>query len=475
MSSLRKQYPELFLLLFIAALCLATVPAASAFTATLVSPANPGNPMSNGDVVSIQINGLAAGDVFTYRITSSNLDTVGNTATLSNVNMPFSFADGTSSTTLTTTGIVGSATLTVTRLSDSSQVILTASPITSASNIKQDTYDVSITGTKAGGSIGIDYQVSGTVAAPVNNPSTLSFSVTNVNSGDFKVEVLDGGTPRLSQTLTVGFPPTPTPTPGSSEGGGGGGAGPAPGPGPAPAPAPLLAPPGVSPTTTTIEVQDGKVAADYSLATDPAAGFSATLDISKGTTAVTATGQTVTEVSVTPLDPEAVDQAALVEAAAAQGGVYSFSGMSVECEPSGAQFTGGSVTISFSLTPEQWAAALDKVNGNTAGMTIGFYDATTKSWIDVPTTVDPVTHTVSAQVTHFSIFALYYIAPQETPTPQTYGQMMQATPAGTAAPGAAPAKTMLAPPSTTETPALPGIVVIGVVVFVGYCVVKKKR
>ncbi|MGB7787874.1 hypothetical protein [Methanoregula sp.] len=473
-----------FGIVLVTLLCLATIPAVSAFTATLVSPADTNTALHNGNTISIQISGLAVNDQFSYRITSTDLNTAGNSVSLNSVNMPFGFANGLASTSLATTGITGPATLTVTRDSDHSQLLLTGpSPITSASNIKKDTYDVSISGTKSGSTIGIDYQVSGPVSDAGTNPSTLSFTVPEVTSGHLAVQVMDGPNTVLSETFTIAAPPGPTPTPAPTQapsysGGGGGGTGGATGGLLAPQGGQsLLAPPGISATSVTIQHDTGgKVLNDYSVQTDPAAGFSSSVDITTGTTVLTSAGQPVDTVSVTPLDPTAVPAAA-----ATQGGVFSFSGLSVECEPSGAQFTGGSATISFSLTPQQWADALTKVNGDTAAMTIQFYDTSAKTWIGIPTTVDPVTHAVTAHVTHFSTYALFYTITSESASasPQvTASQNTPSAPAGSSVTPASvvtPVNTLNAPPVPTRSPGLPGFVVIAVVGFVGYCVSRKKQ
>lgn len=259
-------------------------------------------------------------------------------------------------------------------------------------------------------------------------------------------------------------------TPGDSGGGSGSEAAAAPA---APAaPQVQLAPPGISATSVTLlHNEEGKVLAEYSLETDPAAGFASTFAIGLGTKVVSAAGKPVGSISVTPLDPANVP-----DVAAAQSGVFSFSGLSVECEPSGTQFTSGTATISFSMTPAQWADALGKVNGNTAAMSIQFYDTAAKSWVDVPTTVDSVTHTVSAKVTHFSTYALFYKTIKEA-TPQNIGSMATPTPVATTTSGAAPvpAKTMQAPPSTTKSPGFSGIAVISVVGFIALYAMRKKQ
>lgn len=475
MTKIIKWNRMFYSILFVVIILIAATPAVSAYTADLVSPAS-GTVLHSGDVISVQIAGLAVDDVFNYRISSSDLKTQVSSVT-STINMPFGFKDGTSSTSLTTTGVTNVRT-TITRSSDGTDLIMVGSPSTSAKNIVKDTYTVLIAGTNMETNIGIDYSVQGTVSAPVTNPYILSFALPNVDSGTLIINI-PGSTPSFSRTFTITtISPIPTYDP---TGGGGGPSGPSGPSGPAAPAAPQaqLAPPGVSATSVTVQHNEqGQTLAAYNIQTDPAAGFTSAVDISLGTTVLSATGQPVSEISVTPLDPAIVPDVTVT-----QGGVFSFSGLAVECQPTGAQFKGGSVILSFSLTPAQWAEALGKVNGNTAGMTIQSYDVLTKSWVSVPTTVDPVTHTVSAQVTHFSTYALLYkVAKDASTAPQTYGSMI--TPAVTttgAAPVPAktmqtvPAKTMQAPPSTTKSPGFSGIAVIGVVGFVGLYALRKKQ
>lgn len=481
MTKIRKRKFAITCTALFAILCLATIPAVSAFTATQTAPVS--TQLNSGGTISIQISGLTTGNQFTYKLTSSDMQTSGNTVTLSSVNMPFAFASGTSTTTLTTTGLTASgATLTVRRLSDGTEQVLSGTTITSAKNIAKDNYAISITGTKTGTEMGIDYTVAGTVSDAGTNPSTLSLTLANVNSGHLTVQVLEGSTSRYLQTFTITTAsPTPIPDP-NDNGGGGGGSGGSGGTGPAaPAgskPESPLAPAGISGTSATLQHnEEGKVLADYVIETDPAAGFSSTLDINAGTAVVSGTGQPVGEVSITPLDPVAVPEIA----AASQGGVFSFSGLSVQCEPSGTQFVGGTATVSFTLTPTQWAEALGKVNGNTAAMTIQTYDPVSQSWVEVPTVVDPVTHTISTQVSHFSTYAVFYKTIQDSSAKQqTFADLAQSpTPAAATPATRTPVDTKdtatATSPTTTKSPGLPGIMVICVVGIVGYLIVRKKQ
>jgi hypothetical protein len=470
MKMMKKREPGYLCILLLVIISLAMISAVSAFTATLASPADPATVLHSGDAIDIQIAGIAINNQLIYKITSSDLQTSGNSVSLSDVNMPFATKSGFTTTKLTTTGIAPHGTITMGRISGSSVTLTstTTAPDTEYvvynGNIPIGRYSISASGTKTGTYIGIDYNVNATISDPGSGSGLLSLTLKNINTGHLTIDVIDGTT---GSSVLVGGPKifTITVPEGPADTGHDAAPGPAAGPPAAAAPPALLAPTGISPTTVTIQHNpEGKVLADYVIETDPAAGFSSAVNIGIGTTVRSSSGQPVAEISVTPLNPTTVS-------AVAQSGVFTFSGLSVECEPSGAQFSGGSATISFTLTPAQWADAISKVNGNTAAMTIQTYDPATKSWAEITTTVNPVTHTVSAQVTHFSTYALFYKLMTET------ASVSQPAAAATtaSAPVVTPATTMLAPISTTKTPGLPGIVVIGVVGLVGFFIMRKKQ
>ncbi len=476
MGEIRKIDRILFGALIVAGILLAAIPAVSAYAVTTVT--DPATSLHSGETITVTLTGLGVGNSFKYRLFSNDLDTPGDSVITNSVTLPFGFNPN-PATSLSTTGYnLPANPLTISYNSGAAYtpgIAAGTNPILLNNNIKAGTYDISLTGTKIPGAVTtIDYSVDGTIATVPAGDQTLSFALKNANAGHITIEI-PNAVPAYSQQYTITLPQTPTPGPTPDAGDSSGPSGPAAPEAPVGAPPALLAPPGVSPTTVTVQHnQEGQVLADYQIETDPSAGFSSSVGISTGTTVVSSTGQPVSEISVTPLDP-----AVVTDVAAAQGGVFSFSGLSIECGPSGTQFSGGAATISFSLTPAQWADALGTVNGNTQAMSIQFYDPAAKSWVEVPTVVDPVTHTVSAQVTHFSMYALFYksLAEGVSTSPQTYGSLMSPTPTSTmpGTPVTTPDKSMLAPPSTTETPGLPGIAVIGVVGLVGLFIARKKQ
>ncbi|MFA4878428.1 MAG: hypothetical protein WC586_13585 [Methanoregula sp.] len=184
----------------------------------------------------------------------------------------------------------------------------------------------------------------------------------------------------------------------------------------------------------------------------------------------------------------AADQIPFNRSAAKVGDAF-YSGSTIVTTPAGATFS-KPVTVSFTLTPDQWKQALEVTNGNAASIVIASFNSSTQSWVrESQTTLTTGTdgsHVVSGTTTHTGIFSVFYIveplsgASSASPTPQTFGQM--ATPAGggvqTPAAAATPVGTPVkAPVSTkpTQSPMLPGIAVIGLVGLVGYLIVRKKE
>ncbi len=83
------------------------------------------------------------------------------------------------------------------------------------------------------------------------------------------------------------------------------------------------------------------------------------------------------------------------------GAAYAFDGSVYDCSPDGATFS-PAIELSFALTDEAWNAMI-------AGGQVPFvawYDTAAEAWEDVPTTVDAGAKTVTAEITHFSTYAL---------------------------------------------------------------------
>jgi hypothetical protein len=460
---MQNRKKSLFLaVIAIVILLLAGIPVASAFTATLISPTDINN-VYPGDTVNIKIEGLAIGNTFKTQMISTDLVTSGGTVTFSNFVMPFSLTSGTATVNLTTTtASAGKTTLTVTEGSTPYSKDSTVDSITSINTIRDitaRTYDITISNTvvSSGSTVGINYAANGSVAAGPPSPAYLNFTITGVNTGHLQILVNDGSSNVMDHTLTIVARPV-------DDGGGGGGDDTPPGyiAPITPQAAALTGGPVIKTNEITFQQnEEGRVLAIYNLESDPAAGFSSKVIVTTGTKILSGTGEIVTGISVTPIDVAAVPSS--------EGGVYSFSGFSLECKPSGTTFS-QPVTLVFSLTPAQWAEALSKAGGDPNAMTIQFYDAAAGIWIAVPTTVDSITHQVSASITHFSIYALFFknsnivaASPETSITPSTtYAVPVANTPVGTPI------------PNPTKSPMVPGILIIGVIGLVGYFIAHKK-
>ena len=89
------------------------------------------------------------------------------------------------------------------------------------------------------------------------------------------------------------------------------------------------------------------------------------------------------------------------------GAMYAFTGYAYDIEPAGATFD-PFVTLQFTIPEQDWASMSSK------NLSIKWFNPATSSWVDVPTTVDPATRTVSAQITHGGIYGLFTIIPPTT-------------------------------------------------------------
>ena len=245
----------------------------------------------------------------------------------------------------------------------------------------------------------------------------------------------------------------PAPGPGPAGGGGGGGGG------------------GAyrgqfSPKTATmLESDEGKALDTYTIITGPQATFTVPL----GTTVLGKDGKPLSTVTVQTTKPADVP-------AVPAGASYSFGGSAVTCSPDGATFS-PPASLKFFLTNEEWDTLLAKANGRVGYLTVMFYDTKTGDWASVPTTVDPVAHTVTGSVSHFSTYGLFIDTSAVTPV------VIEATPTitkvPTTAPAVAPVKTTAAPPAPAGE--IPWTMIIGVIVLiviiagVGYYFITKKQ
>jgi len=114
-------------------------------------------------------------------------------------------------------------------------------------------------------------------------------------------------------------------------------------------------------------------------------------------------GITALDGSGNPLGEVAVARAASVPAAPPGATVL----IALECGPAGATFNPAAV-LTYTLSAEEWAK-IDKG----ATPEVMWYNPGTGKWQDIPATVNPATRTVTAEVSHFSIYALVWTAPEK--------------------------------------------------------------
>ena len=118
--------------------------------------------------------------------------------------------------------------------------------------------------------------------------------------------------------------------------------------------------------------------------------------IREGTTALDRDGNPLGEVTSTKVAPADVP-------AAPPGTTVA---IALNCGPAGATFNPPAV-LTYTLSAEEWA----KIGEGTIPKVM-WYNPEAGEWKDIPATVDPATRTVTAEVSHFSIYALVWTAPE---------------------------------------------------------------
>ncbi|WAI00259.1 DUF3344 domain-containing protein [Methanogenium organophilum] len=165
----------------------------------------------------------------------------------------------------------------------------------------------------------------------------------------------------------------------------------------------------------------------------------ASLNIGINTYALDSSDNPLSEVTITP-------QADL--SGKSPGTTFSFTGKAYECTPSGAQFS-PAITMTFSFTEEEWNA----LSGKTPSL--WYFDKAGNKWEEIPVTINAAERTVTAQITHFSLFALFAsatkeISPESTKQPSDIPIPTQA-PVNTPEPSVTPGSETTQP-TPTATP-----------------------
>ena len=152
----------------------------------------------------------------------------------------------------------------------------------------------------------------------------------------------------------------------------------------------------------------GEVSESVTVGTGDGAG---SLTVAGGTRARDKDGNPLGEVTVARSDAAGIPQAPPGTAI----------GFALDCGPAGATFD-PPVTLTYALSVEEWA----KIGSATPK--VMWYNPGTGEWQEVPATVDAATRTVTAQVSHFSLFALTWAA--APPAEATTGTAPGETPSG---------------------------------------------
>jgi PGF-CTERM protein len=179
--------------------------------------------------------------------------------------------------------------------------------------------------------------------------------------------------------------------------------------GPTPVPTATLAPEGGGgnaqfdfvTTGTLLTSSEGKVLRKTTYTSEDGI---AQLSFARNIVALDDEGNPIDEISIIALNASDIPDVP-------EGAVFTFAGFAYECMPSGATFTPAAV-LTFTFTPEEWEAL------ESEDLTLQFYNEETGVWEEIPVTIDPETRTVTAEVSHFTVFALFAegAAPVETPT-----------------------------------------------------------
>ena len=277
----------------------------------------------------------------------------------------------------------------------------------------------------------------------------LVVSRTDGQSGETITFLINGRTARETATFT---PDSTTRLDLSVAGGstppsGNGGGGPS---GSSPAPVGTSAPsaPTVPVGRASLPLSEtGEVSESVTVGTADGAG---SLTVGKGTVARDKDGNPLGEVTIARADAAGLPPVP-------PGATIGFA---LDCGPAGATFD-PPATLTYTLSEEEWGRI-----GNSATLRVMWYNPGTGAWQEVPATVDPATRTVTAEVSHFSLFALTWAA--ASPAEATTG------PAGTA-PGDVPSGSEQ--PTGGETPwalIAAGVLVVAAVLATGWYLLKKR-
>jgi hypothetical protein len=122
------------------------------------------------------------------------------------------------------------------------------------------------------------------------------------------------------------------------------------------------------------------------------------LTIPAGTKVLTAAGQPLAQITVTEVCFNIPQSQCII-------------GCAYDYKPNGATFN-PAVTLTI-----KYDQGLIPSGVNEANLLLAYYDTATSKWVTLTSTVDTANNKVSAQVSHFTMFAVYGCAPSVTATP----------------------------------------------------------
>ncbi|MFA7198284.1 MAG: hypothetical protein WC093_03255 [Methanoculleus sp.] len=240
---------------------------------------------------------------------------------------------------------------------------------------------------------------------------TITFRV-NGQAAQETATFTPGEVVRLDLSVAGESTPTATSTPGSGSSSSSGGG--AQGSTPTAASTPSAPVTSVGKVSLTVS-ETGEVSETVTVRTGDGAG---SVTIGEGTLARDENGDPLGEVTVASVEAAGIPQAP-------PGTTI---GLALECEPAGATFD-PPVTLTYTLSEDEWEQI-----GDTATLQVMWYNPGTGEWQEVAATVDPSTRTVTAQVSHFSIYALTWAAAspatEATTVPAAAAPGGEETPAG---------------------------------------------
>jgi hypothetical protein len=164
----------------------------------------------------------------------------------------------------------------------------------------------------------------------------------------------------------------------------------------------------------------------------------ATLTMGLGIVAMNSAGKPLSSVTITAVPAGNLP-------ALPSGTILSYAGMNYELLPDGATFS-PAISVSFTVPQGQWAQ----------DYTIRSYDRATNTWQDLPTRYDAQTGTVTAEISHLCLFALFA---KTLPSP---------SPAAAQAP---PAQVTVKPTPARPSPTI-ATTFLGIILWIGNLIVR---